>query len=100
MSGQLIGGVIGAVIGFFVGGPAGAVQGFAIGTTVGGLLFPGKLPDVYGPRLTDLKLQVSTYGTIIPIDYGMTRHAGNVIWKTDLRETSHEDTQGGKGGPS
>lgn len=100
MSGGLIGGVIGGVIGFFVGGPTGAMYGFEIGAAAGGMLFPGKLPDQFGPRLNDLKVQISTYGTAIPIVYGHARLSGNVIWSTDLIEHSNTEDQGGKGGPT
>lgn len=59
-------------------------------------LFPVKIE---GPRLSDLRIQVSTYGNPIPIVYGSgVRIAGNVIWSTGLIETAGED--GGKGGPS
>lgn len=40
-----------------------------------------------GPRLSDLKVQVSTYGNAIPRVYGeAVRTAGNVIDKSDLHE--------------
>ena len=96
MSGQLLGGVIGAAIGFVVGGPAGAAYGWEAGAIAGSLLFPGKLPD--GPRLSDLNPQTSVYGRPIPIIYGTMATSGNVIWASKLIETKHE--QGGKGTPS
>lgn len=97
---SLVVGVVGAAVGFAVGGPSGALYGFQIGATIGGVLFPGSLPTQYGPRLADLKVQVSTYGTMINIYYGTIRGAGNVIWSSDIRETKHKKKQGGKGGPS
>lgn len=100
MSGSLIGGVVGATIGFFVGGPAGAMQGFAIGSAVGGVIMPGELPPVLGPRLNDLRAQSSEYGRPIPIAYGTVGMAGNVIESEDIREVSTTTEQGGKGGPS
>ena len=39
-----------------------------------------------GPRLTDLMVQVSTYGTLIPVIYGQARIGGNVIWALPLQE--------------
>ena len=62
-------------------------------------------PDInqQGPRLGDLKVQVSTYGNSIPYLYGRMRMAGNVIWSTDRIETATTVSQssGGKGfGPS
>lgn len=97
---SLVFGAVGAVIGFWVGGPQGAAYGFAIGSALGGALFPGKLPDQTGPRLTDLKVQTSSYGGMIPICFGTIRIAGNIIWAANLIETENTTTQGGKGGPS
>lgn len=87
-------GIAGAVIGGSIGGPIGANIGFALGSALGNLIDP---PKVEGPRLTDLKLQHSTYGAPIPILYGTVRVAGNVMWQTDLVE--HKQKSGGKGGP-
>lgn len=100
MSGSMIGGVIGATIGFFLGGPMGAVQGFAIGSAIGGVLMPGELPPVSGPRLDDLRAQSSEYGRPIPILYGTIGLAGNVIWSTDIVEVKTTTEQGGGSGPS
>ncbi len=97
---SLVLGVAGAAIGFAIGGPVGAQWGFAAGSLVGGLLFPGSLPDQVGPRLSDLKVQSSSYGGMIPIYYGTMRGAGQVIWATDIQEHRTDTTQGGKGGPS
>jgi hypothetical protein len=81
--------------------PAGyAAIGWTIGSVVGQLLFPGSLPDQSGPRVGDLRAQQSQYGVAIPILYGTTRVAGNVIWSTDLIETVTTTEVGGKGGPS
>ncbi len=77
-----------------VGGPVGAQVGFLAGSLIGSLIDP---PKQYGPRLTDLKLQVSSYGKMIPMFWGTGRIAGNMIDQTDLEE--HEQKSGGKGGP-
>jgi len=90
---SLVLGVAGAVIGSAFG-PIGASVGWSIGAMIGGALDPQK---VEGPRLTDLKLQNSQFGGMIPIPFGTSRIAGNVIWQTDLQEQSQ--TEGGKGGP-
>jgi hypothetical protein len=100
MSGGLIGGVVGATIGFFVGGPTGAMYGFSLGSAAGGLLMPGQLPHVEGPRLSDLRAQSSEYGRPIPIVYGTVGLQGNVIWASDLVEVKTDTTTGGKGGPT
>ncbi len=86
-------GAAGAFVGSFFG-PLGASIGWAVGSAIGSALSPQK---VQGPRLSDLKLQTSSYGRMIPIAYGTIRVAGNVIWQTDLHE--HATTSGGKGGP-
>src|ERR1700744_4674724 len=72
-----------------------------LGRSVGGII-DGKLglgTHVEGPRLENLSVQDSRYGAGIPIVYGTTRIAGNVIWSTDLIEASHTNSvSGGKGG--
>lgn len=79
-------------------GMSGAQIGFMAGSTLGSMLT--KMPDIQGPRLADLKVQASTYGTMIPIYYGTARGAGQVIWSSDLIETEHEESGGKGGGPS
>lgn len=73
--------------------------GWTLGAVAGQLLFPGSLPDQFGPRVGDLKVQQSQYGAPIPILSGTTRVAGNIIWSTDLIETVTTN-EVGKGGPS
>ena len=72
-SGQIVGAVVGGVAGFFLG-PAGSFAGVALGAQLGmmagGLLDPPKGPTVTGPRLSDLTIQTSTYGAVIPRIYG------------------------------
>lgn len=104
--GQALGTVVGAVAGFFIGGPAGAWKGAYYGAQVGyvagGLLDPPKGPTQYGPRLSDLSAQTSTYGAPIPRIYGVMPVVGNVFWLEGdaIKETTHKTTQksGGKGG--
>lgn len=68
-----------------------------ISSFVIGLLTPKQ--NIKGPRIEDLKVQVSTYGQPIPLLYGRRmRIAGNVIDSTDLIEAKKK--QGGKGGPT
>lgn len=93
MSGSQIGGVVGAVIGYYFGGPQGAQLGYAIGSAVGGYIDPTKIE---GPKLSDRKVQVSSYGWAIPVIYGGDAGTGNIIWSTDLEEHDVEDD--GKGG--
>lgn len=97
------GGAVGASIPF-VGPVIGATIGRSLGATVGGFIdnavFGTPTRQVEGTRLSDLAVQVSTYGKTIPILYGTMRIAGNIIWATSLKETVNTTTTrsgGGKG---
>ena len=86
------------VVGRFLGGAIGG----AIGATVGNIidreiLFKPKGRE--GPRLTELQLQTSSYGTPLQKIFGTMRIGGCVIWSTDLIE-SKSTSGGGKGQPS
>jgi hypothetical protein len=89
--------VAGAAIGFQIGGPQGAAIGASIGSAAGAYFFGPELPDIEGPRLSDLKVQTSTFGVPIPIVYGAYRLTGNVIYSTDIIETRKDEEVGGKG---
>ena len=100
-AGQAVGGVVGAVAGFFLGGgPTGALYGAQAGMMLGGLLHPPKGPTVDGPRLNDLSVQTSTYGAVIPRVYGAITVDGNVFWleNNSIKETITKKKSGGKGG--
>lgn len=100
--GQILGGAIGAVAGFFLGGgPMGAVRGAYLGMTLGGIIDPPKGPTITGPRLDDLSIQTSTYGANIPRVYGTVALNGNVFWleNNKLKEVVKKKKSGGKGGP-
>ncbi|MES2959810.1 MAG: phage tail protein, partial [Pseudomonadota bacterium] len=92
--GQTLAGIAGAVVGFAIGGPAGAQIGFAVGSGAYSLLNP---QQISGPKLSDTKVQISSYGAALGMVYGGWRKAGNVIWAADLQEV--ESTSSGKGGP-
>lgn len=85
---------VGTVIGGPIGGAIGALVGNAIDHAV---LFKPKGRE--GPRLNELQVQTSSYGTQVPQLFGTMRVAGTVIWATDLRETKTK-SGGGKGRPS
>lgn len=93
--GQLVTTVVGGAIGFAIGGPLGAQIGMTLGGMIGSTLFG---PTIKGPRLNDLKVTASTYGTAIPEIYGTVRVGGNMIWTTGIKETSKK-SRPGKGGP-
>lgn len=100
-NGRQIGSLVGSLIAaYFTAGASYAAlavaAGGAVGGYIGGQLDPEK---IQGPRLDDLKVQVSTYGVAIPILYGTERATGNVIWSTDRMERS-TTTRSGKGGGS
>src|SRR5688572_20902351 len=101
--------VAGGIAGFMLGGVGGAVIGANLGFAANNLILPAKkqrvkLPTKEGARLSDLRVQISSYGQVIPKVYGNMRLAGNVIWATDIKEVAHETieeqvTEGeGKGG--
>lgn len=91
--------IAGAVVGTFFGNPA---AGWAIGSAIGALVDPVEGPDItqQGARLSDLSVTSSTYGGFIPIMWGTSRTAGNIIWALPLEEEKIVDKQesGGKGG--
>lgn len=86
-----------STVGTLVGGPLGGALGALIGRTIDQtVLFRSK--DREGPRLTDLAVQSSQYGSAFPQVHGRARVAGTVIWATDLQERSQREG-GGKGRP-
>jgi hypothetical protein len=93
-------GVAGAVIGSYIPG-VGAAMGWQLGSALGGMLSGSTKTSEIGPRLGDLRVQYSTWGTMIPILYGTNRVAGNVIWSSGIKETVHVryETYKTKGGP-
>jgi Putative phage tail protein len=83
-----------SAVGSIVGGPIGAAVGAVIGQQVDKIIFaPGTRQ---GPRLGDLALQTSSYGSAIPKLFGTVRVAGTVIWATDLKQ-SRTNQSNGKG---
>ena len=101
--GQALGGLVGGIAGFLLGGgPTGALYGAQLGMMVGGYLDPPKGPTVNGPRLDDLSVQTSTYGSVIPRVYGTVTVNGNVLWleNNSIKETVTKKKSGGKGGGS
>src|SRR5437868_407699 len=83
-----------STVGNALGGPVGGAIGALIGQSIDQQLLG---PVRRGPRLNDLNVQTSSYGTQIPRIYGAMRVAGTVIWATDLVESSQ--TSGAKGQP-
>lgn len=85
-----------SALGTLVGGPLGGVLGALAGQQVDAAIFGG---EVQGPRLSDLSVTASSYGSAIPRHFGRMRVPGSIIWATDLVEHS-QTSGGGKGSPS
>ncbi|MFN3387430.1 MAG: phage tail protein [Allosphingosinicella sp.] len=83
-------------VGTAFGGPIGGALGALLGQQVDQRLFAPKAR--HGPRLGELAVQTSSYGTAIPKIFGLMRVAGTVIWATDLKEHKSK-SGGGKGRP-
>ena len=92
-----VGAIVGGVIGFYSGGPAGAAYGATLGFSIGSLV-GGVAGQVFWPERTELnlvpppqphetRLQFSSWGMAIPIQYGNGRLAGNIIYMSDIVET-------------
>ena len=79
-----------------IGGPIGGAIGAMIGQQIDGRLFAPRPRQ--GPRLGELAVQTSSYGSQIPKLFGTMRVAGTVIWATDLKE-ERTKSGGGKGQP-
>ena len=85
-------------VGTAIGGPIGGAIGAVFGQQVDqNILFGPKGRE--GPRLQELAVQTSSYGSQIPRIFGKMRVAGTVIWATDIKETRSREG-GGKGRPS
>lgn len=83
-------------VGGLIGGPVGALVGAVAGQAIDASVFAPKRRQ--GPRLGELAVQTSSYGTAIPKLFGTMRAAGTVIWATDLQE-QRAGSGGGKGRP-
>jgi Putative phage tail protein len=90
--------VVLTALGSAIGGPLGGAIGAAIGQQLDRAVFGGG-KSREGPRLKELEVQTSSYGTQVPAIFGAMRVAGTVIWSTDLIER-REKSGGGKGRPS
>ncbi len=82
------------LIGSAIGGPVGGLIGSVIGQQIDNAIFRPKARE--GPRIKELAVQTSSYGTQLPAVFGQMRVAGSVIWSTDLIE-KRSRSGGGKG---
>lgn len=101
-TGQTLGAIAGAVVGFVVTGftPMGAIKGAAYGAAIGGYIDPPAGPNLKGPQLDDKTFQSSAYGVGLPRLYGTIATMGNIIYleNNEYKAVSKKESQGGKGG--
>lgn len=83
-------------VGTAIGGPIGGALGSLIGNQIDRAVF--RPANREGPRLRELSVTASSYGTPIPRHFGAVRAGGTIIWATDLVES--RERVGGKGQPS
>ncbi len=84
-------------VGTLVGGPLGGAIGALAGRQIDGAIIGGTSRE--GPRLKELDISTSSYGSPIARHHGVSRSGGSIIWATDLVESS-ERSGGSKGKPS
>ncbi len=84
-------------LGTLLGGPLGGALGALAGRQVDALIVGS--PTREGPRLKELAVTTSSYGSPIGRHYGRMRVPGSIIWATDLVEHRNKEG-GGKGKPS
>jgi len=84
-------------LGTALGGPLGGALGSLIGNQLDRSISGSGGRQC--PRLKELAVTTSSYGTAVPRHYGTMRSAGSIIWSTDLIETT-EKGKGGKGKPA
>lgn len=84
-------------LGTVLGGPLGGALGAFAGRQIDALILGS--PTREGPRLKELAVTTSSYGSAIARHYGRMRVPGSIIWSTDLVEHRQKEG-GGKGKPS
>ncbi len=70
------------------------------GNLIDNQIFGGSKTNIVGSKLSNLSVQSSAYGNVIPQIYGTVRTSGNIIWSQDIKETAvtSSSSSGGKGG--
>ena len=84
-------------VGGLIGGPIGAAIGSFAGQQIDRAVLGGA-GTREGPRLKELAVTTSSYGSPIARHFGVMRVPGTIIWSTDLIE-SRQTSGGGKGKP-
>lgn len=85
-----------SALGTMFGGPLGGALGALFGRQLDQAIIGSPRRD--GPRLKELAVTTSSYGTPIARHHGKVRAGGTVIWATELTESS--EATGGKGQPT
>ncbi len=96
----IIGGGVGAVVGFWVtgGNPAGAKWGWMIGSSIGGA-YAASQQVIPGPQIGEIQQQTAQEGSPMPIVFGRSHPiAGNIIASGEPQIIKKRERQG-KGGP-
>ena len=96
-AGAAIGGAI-APVGWTMLGMTGASMGWMAGSMIGSAFGPTQKSE--GPRLSDLSVSTSSYGTPIPYVAGSPRVAGQIVWASAKREIATTESAGKGGGGS
>jgi hypothetical protein len=91
-----VGGTVAAAIAVFTGNPEFAGVAYAAGAGIESIVHP---QQIEGPRLEDLRVQMSSYGAPIPFEYGTNRHAGTIIWPKIIELKESSQSESAKGGP-
>jgi hypothetical protein len=84
-------------VGTALGGPFGGAIGGLIGNRIDRAVVGSGRHE--GPRLKEVGVSTSSYGSAIPRLHGRIRTPGTIVWATDLVER-REKSGGGKGKPS
>ena len=95
-AGAAIGGMISPGVVAF--GMTGASIGWMAGSMIGAGFGPTQKSE--GPRLSDLSVSTSSYGTPIPYVAGSPRVAGQIVWASAKREIATTESAGKGGGGS
>ncbi|MEO8883103.1 MAG: glycoside hydrolase/phage tail family protein, partial [Devosia sp.] len=95
VAGQFVGGLVGGPIGAVVGRALGALAGSAVDNAIF-----GSKPQAAAPTGSDVQLQGSSEGGPIPRLYGWNRFTGNIIWATQLEETTQQSAGAKGAGPT
>ncbi len=85
-----------SAVGQVIGGPVGQVIGAIVGSVIDRAVIGGGKSRREGPRLADLAVQTASFGEPLPLVYGKSRIAGNIIWSSGLIERSSTSTSGSR----